>query len=113
MSRLGTITINGRQYDLDDMTLDEMAAVEERCGDVAFSEINFGSTKAMKAIAFEFLRRDDPALTFADVGKVRIVDMLPPDEEMPELPPDSGAQSPNGSDPAGSGVQPSAESIAG
>jgi hypothetical protein len=113
VSRFGVFNINGKPYDLDDLTLDEVEAIEDRCGGAAFSNLNFGSAKTMKAIAFTLLSRDDPNLAYEDVGKVRVIDLAGADEEMPDLPPDSEGKSPNGSEPAASGVPPSAASIAG
>lgn len=97
VSRFGVFNINGTAYDLDDLTLDEVEAIEELAGGAAFSELNFGSAKVMKAISYTLMRRDHPDLEFSEVGKVRMLDMLPPDEEMPELPPGEEADQQNGS----------------
>ncbi len=118
MSRFGIFKINGVEYDLDDLTLDEVELIEEMAGGVPFSEVNYGSAKGMKAFAFALMRRNDPDITLDDVGKVKIVGFASPDEEMPDLPPVPPAtleaeESPNGSVAADSGVQDSAESIAG
>lgn len=117
MSRLGTFTINGKEHDLDDLTLDEMESLEELAGGTAFSELNFGSAKTMKAIATVLLRRDNPTITAEEIGRVRLIDFLPPDEEVPETgPPSDLAESesqPNGSAPDAAGVQDSVASIAG
>lgn len=106
MSRFGEFVINGTRYDMDDLTLDEVEAIEELAGG-AFSELNFGSGKVLKAVSYTLMRRDHPDLTMEDVGKVKMADMIPADEEMPKLPPDEGANEQNGSVPEGSGAQPS------
>jgi len=114
MSRFGVFKINGVEFDLDDLDLDEVEAIEELSGGVPFSEMNFGSSKTMKAIAFTLLRRNDPALELSAVGKVKLIDFAPPDEEMPETgPPAEGVPNPNGSEHADSGAPASAASIRG
>lgn len=113
MSRFGVFKINGVEYDLDDLTLDEVEAIEDRNGGIPFSDLSFGSAKVMKSIAYALMTRNNPELAWEDVGKVKVIDFAPADEEMPELPPDSEATSPNGSEPAAAGVQPSAASTAG
>lgn len=112
MSRFGVFKIEGVAYDLDDMTLDEMEAIEETCGGVPFSDLSFGSAKTMKAIALTLLRRKTPEVTLDDIGRIKMIDMLPADEKEPPLPPD-GADSPNGSVRDDSGIQGSPVSIAG
>lgn len=118
MSRFGIFKINGVTYDLDDLTLDEIELIEETAGGIPFSEVNYGSAKGMKAFAFALMKRNDPNITLEDVGKVKIVGFDSPEEEMPELPPVPSAtpeagESPNGSEVADSGHQPSLESTAG
>jgi hypothetical protein len=114
MSRFGTITINQVVYDLDDLDLDEMEAIEE-LGGGEFTELNFGSAKVMKAIAFTLMKRTNPALEMAEVGKIKLISFGEADEEMPDTGPldVDAAASPNGSEPAAAGVPDSAESIRG
>lgn len=113
MSRFGTFTINNKAYDLDDLTLDEVETIEDLCGGLSFNELNFGSAKTMKAMAFTLMRRDQPDLQMEDVGRVKVIDFLQPDEQMPALPPhgDEGPQSESA--PDGSGIPPSVVSTAG
>lgn len=115
MSRFGVFTINGIDYDMDDLTLDEVEEIETNAGGAAFTEMNFGAAKTMKAIAFTLMKRRDPGLEMADVGKVKMIDFVQADEEAPDMgPPEEGAEeSPNGSAPDAAGVLASAESIAG
>lgn len=112
MSRFGIFRVNGVDYDLDDLDLDEVEELEQRSGAV-MSEINFGSARAMKAVAFVLLRRSNPDLDFAEVGKVKLIDFLPADEEMPKLPPSDPEAPPNDSEPAASGHLHSVGSIPG
>jgi hypothetical protein len=113
MSRFGIWKIGGVEYDLDDLTLDEMEAIEEGCGGLPFSDLNFGSAKTMKVITLTLLRRRQPDATLDDVGSIKMLDLMPADEEMPPLPPAAGAGEPNGSALAASGLQPSPASTAG
>ena len=115
MSRFGVFEINGAKYDLDDLTLDEMEEIETNAGGSAFNELNFGSAKTMKAVAFTLMRRTSPTLELAEVGKIKLLDFSPPTEEAPDIgPPVEGAEeSPNGSAPVAAGVLASVESIAG
>lgn len=64
-----TVTINGRDFDVLELTLDEQEEIEEALGK-PWDEINWSSAKFMKQFAFTLLRRDDPALTLADIGKL-------------------------------------------
>ena len=106
MARTFTLKIEGKEYDADDLTLDEMAEVEELAGDVAFSDLNFGSSKTLKALAFVMRRRDQPDVTMDQIGGLKMLELLAGEEEMPPLPPsDAGVQTQNGSaTPAGSGA---------
>jgi hypothetical protein len=117
MSRFGVFKINGVAYDMDELTLDEVEEIETNAGgeDVGFGGLNFGSAKTMKAIAFTLMKRTDPALEMAAVGKVRMLDFVQGDEEVPATgPPVEGAEkSPNGSAPVAAGALASVESIAG
>jgi hypothetical protein len=117
LSRFGTFTINGSDYDLDDLTLDEMEEIEENAGGIPYSELNFGSAKTMKAIAFTLMRRKDSTLEMEQIGKIKLLDFAPADEEMPAGPPVEGAETetvdPNGSAPADAGARLSAVSTGG
>ena len=117
MSRFGSFKIQGTTYDMDDLTLNEIEQIEELAGGVSFSEVNFGGALGMKAIAYTFLRRTNPEVTMEEVGNIRVIDLLPADEEMPETsPPDEGeaeTESQNGSELADAGAPGSVVSIAG
>jgi hypothetical protein len=90
MSRLGIININGDEYDLDDLDIGEMEEIEI-LAEAPFSEINAGSAKGMKAFVFVLLKRNNPEITMEEIKKVKMVSMMPPEESMPELPPDGRA----------------------
>lgn len=109
MSRFGVFNINGVAYDMDDLTLDEVEEIEGSA-DASLSEMDFGSAKAMKAIAFTLMKRSNPALEMSEVGKVKLLDFVQGAEEMPDTgPPAEGeTESRNGSVLADSGVPDSA-----
>ena len=112
MSRFGVFTINGVDYDLDDLTLDEVEQIEERAGAGAFTDMNFGGAKTMKAIAYTLMRRTSPELEWSEVGKVKLLDFMPPDEEVPDSGPpvEEAAENGSASEPAAAGVLRSVES---
>lgn len=118
MSRFGIIKIGGVEYDLDDLTLDEVELVEETAGGVPFSEINYGSAKGMKAFTYVLMKRSNPEITYEEVGAVKIINFGQPDEDMPDLPPAQSATpaadaSPNGSEVVDSGAPESVASTSG
>ncbi len=118
MSRFGKFKISDVEYDLDDLTLDEIELIEDTAGGVPFSEINYGSAKGMKAFAYVLMRRGNAEITMEEVGKTKIVAFDMPDEEMPDLPPVpsatlKAADDPNGSVAADSGVPVSHEPTSG
>jgi len=118
MSRFGKFRIEGIEYDLDDLTLDEIETIEDTAGGVPFSEVNYGSAKGMKAFAFVLMRRGNPEITMEEVGKTKIVAFDTPDEDMPDLPPVPSAtlkavDEQNGSVAEDSGAQDSPVSTAG
>ena len=96
MSRFGVFNINGVTYDLDDLTLDEIEQIEDLAGGVAFSEINYGAAKGMKAFTFVLLKRSNPDVTMEEVGAVKVASFAEADEEMPELPPADQAEQTSG-----------------
>lgn len=70
-----TMRINGVDYDIEDLTLDEVEYVEDTCG-APLDELNFTSAKVLKAFAFVFMRRDEPDLTPEDIGKLKYVPLM-------------------------------------
>lgn len=113
MSRLGVYKIQGVDYDLDDLTLDEMSEIEELCDGTPYSDLNFGSAKQLRALVFVLMKRSEPDIRIEDVGRVRMVDFVQADEEMPPLPPGEADSPSNGSVRDDSGVRPSVGSIPG
>ena len=127
MSRLGTISIDGSDYDLDQLTLGEMEEVENMCprkrplpdGQIIeeatpFSELNYGSARVLKALTFVIMRHENADLTLEDVANITVAGLMPPDEEMPVLPPVGEAkETQSHSDHDSSGPRLSAASTAG
>jgi hypothetical protein len=115
MSRLGTFNIDGVEYDLDDLTLDEMEEVENLVDGTPFSEINYGSTRGMKAFSFVLMKRNKPDLTMEEVGQLKVGGFIQPEESMPALPPDGRGdpESQTESPRDDSGAPPSVVSITG
>lgn len=108
MSRFGALVINGERYDLDELTLGEAEEIEELAGGIPFAELSFGSAKVLRAYAYVLMRRRHPEISLEEVGRVRLLELLPPDEEMPQFPPPHPEPDLGASEPGASGVQPSA-----
>lgn len=87
---MATIKIDGREYDTDDLTLDEVETVEDLC-DSALDEIDWRRAKAIKAMVFVLKRRDNPDVTLDDIGAIRVVDLVEKDEEEGDSPPPPAA----------------------
>ena len=83
MARTFTLKIEGKEYEVDDLTLDEMAQVEELAGGVPFSDLNFGAAQTMKALAYTLRRRDQPDVTMEQIGQLKMLELVAGDEEMP------------------------------
>ncbi len=66
------LRINGTDYDLTDLTLNEEEEVETLCGgEKELWELNLNDRRTLKALSFVFLKRTDPDLTFAQAGNVK------------------------------------------
>jgi hypothetical protein len=109
---LGTYKIQGKDYDLDDLTLDEMGEIEEIAGK-PYSELTFGSVKEIKAIVLVLMKRDQPELTIEEIGSIKMVEFVQPEEKLPPLPPGEADSPQNGSVRDDSGIRPSVASIPG
>ena len=67
----GTIRINGKTYDADDLTLDEVEQIEEACGG-SLEELDLRRAKVIKQVVFALMRRDNPELTLEQVGQIQV-----------------------------------------
>jgi hypothetical protein len=77
-ARLGALKIDGREYPLDDLTLDDLEELEEQMG-VPMDQINWNSAKAMKHAAALIIRRSGREFTLEDAGRITIGSLLPDD----------------------------------
>ena len=68
-SVLGDLTIDGRTYSLDDMTLGEMEELEDHMG-LTLSQIDVNSARAMRFLVYVLRRREDPGFTLERAGEV-------------------------------------------
>ena len=73
---MADIKINGKSYSLDDLTLDEAEQLEDAF-DASLEEIDFRRTKVIKQVVFLLLRRDNPELTLAEVGQIKVAALAP------------------------------------
>lgn len=133
MSQFGTITINHKEYDLDDFELNDMAQVETLCprmkldddGDpvqrkdgavveepTPFGALDFAYTKTLQAFAFVILSKEDPTFSYEDAGRLKLIAFTSPDEKVPDTGP-TAEPNQNGSDHDGSGVPDSATPLPG
>ena len=72
MSVIGNISVNGKQYDLDDLELGELEALEDFMG-APIGELALGSIKATLYLVFLIKRRDDPEYTLDDARREKFV----------------------------------------
>jgi hypothetical protein len=62
VSVIGNISVNGKQYDLDDLELGELEALEDFMG-APIGELSLGSIKATLYLVYLIKRREDPGYT--------------------------------------------------
>jgi hypothetical protein len=70
------LRINGKDYDATDLTLNEVEAIEDMCGDVSLDQLDLGRAKTLKAIVYVLLRRDDPEITLEQAGDVKLSEVI-------------------------------------
>jgi hypothetical protein len=113
MSRFGLWKIGDTEYDLDDLSLNEVAGIEEMF-DKSISELDWGSARVMRAIVWKLQQRTQPELTLEEAGETTFIQLALGDEEMPPLPPVTGEEPPaESAAPDGSGLQLSVASTPG
>ena len=116
MARTFILKIEGKEYEGDNLTLNEMIEVQELCGGIPFSDINYGDAVFLRAVAWVVRKRDDPEVTLETIGDIKGLELLAGEEPMPPLPPSGAGEEPNqnGSPtPDDSGALPSPASIPG
>ena len=115
MARLFTLHIEGEEHDVDDFELDEMIEVQNMCGGTAFLDLNLNDASVWKALAFVIRKRSHPEVSLEEIGKLKGLELVGGEEEMPPLPPAEGAGNQNGQSetPDSSGPRPSPASTSG
>lgn len=85
-SKIG-ITIKGREYEIDVMDLEfqEIEALEDAC-DAPLEAIDFRRARALRALAYLVLHREDPSVSMDDVRKMKMSDLSDADAEKPAPP---------------------------
>lgn len=83
-ARLGELTIDGKSYSLDDLTLGELEGLEDHMG-LPLSQVDVNSARAMKYLVYVVKHREDAAFTLEMAGDVKVTDLLgdDPDEDVP------------------------------
>lgn len=71
MADTATLKIDGKTYRVDDLTLNEMIALEDAC-DAPLEQIDFSRPRVLREVVLIFLRRDDPGVTFEEAGAIKI-----------------------------------------
>jgi len=68
--------VDGRPYNANDLTLNEVEEIEDACGGVALEQLDFARAKVLKAIVYTLLKRDDPEVTMDRVGAIKLRALL-------------------------------------
>jgi hypothetical protein len=91
---LGELTIDGKAYTLDDLTLGELEALEDHMS-LPIAQIDLNSARAMKFLVWLLKHREDDTYTLQQAGDIKITDLIQPvpEEELPP-PVDGEAESP-------------------
>ena len=68
------VTIQGKFYAFDSLTLDELEAIEDHCGG-AWEDLDLGRASVIKNVVVTFLKRDNPKATLKSVGAMTLRDL--------------------------------------
>ncbi len=92
MSVIGTISVNGKAYDLDDLELGELEALEDFMG-APIGELSLGSIKATIYLVYLIKRRENPEYTLDNARTEKFVSVKwgGADEDPNDPLPESGA----------------------
>jgi hypothetical protein len=93
MSVIGTISVNGKAYDLDDLELGELEALEDFMG-APIGELSLGSVKATIYLVYLIKRRENPEYTLDNARGEKFVSVKwgGEDEDMADPLSESGAE---------------------
>lgn len=72
MSQIGTISVNGKAYDLDDLELGELESLEDFMS-APIGELSLGSIKATLYLVYLIKRREKPDYTLDDARSEKFV----------------------------------------
>lgn len=75
MASANGLRIKGRDYSIDDLTLEEVDEIEELC-DAALEDLDLRRAKTIRAVVYVLLKRDEPELTLEEVGKVKVAELM-------------------------------------
>src|SRR5512142_1656886 len=91
------LKIEGREYSVDDLTLDELEQLEEAIG-TPFDQMEFGSAKTLKHFAHLLISKTNPDFTLEDAGKLPISALMEEEEdEAADAGPPESSEALNGS----------------
>jgi len=79
---MAKVRMQGREYDLDDLTLNELEEIEKRC-DAPMEDVDFSLGKNLKVLAHVLLRRDNPKLTAEKAGQMTLRELVGGDVRPP------------------------------
>jgi len=88
MALLGELSIDGKRYSLDDLTLDQLESLEDHMG-LPLSQVDMNSARAMKYVVYLAKSGEDPSFTLEKAGQVRVAELIADEPE--EVPPTNGA----------------------
>lgn len=75
MTDEGVVYIDGKPYDITQLTLGEVEDIEETF-DAPLDQLDWGRAKVRKLIVLTLLRRDNPDLTEDEVRSLRYTKLL-------------------------------------
>ena len=79
MAVIGTLWIGDRDYTLDDLELGEVEEFETAIG-TTMGEADLTSAKAIIWLVYLVRRREDPEFTLDDARRVKLTDIIRPEE---------------------------------
>jgi hypothetical protein len=79
---LGTLAIDGAEFDIGDLDLDDIEFIEDYTGS-SFGDLDWTRAKTLKAVAFVVLRRQRPEFTIEDAGKIKLVSFEAKEDKAP------------------------------
>lgn len=78
---IGSLTIDGKEYEFDDLELGELEWLEDYIGKPLTDLNNLSSVKASVGIIYIVRRRENPEFTLDDARKTKMTAIFGADEE--------------------------------